>query len=139
MADCTITVCGNLTRDPEMRFTTGGKGQALFGIAVARRYQQDGQWKEQTSFFNVQAWERLAENVAASCVKGTRVIVTGRMETRSYETKDGEKKTIHEIVADEIGVSLKWDRVEVEKVERESFGRPKTPPPASLEADEEPF
>lgn len=135
MADCTITVCGNLTRDPELRFTTGGKAQALFGIAVARRFQQDGAWKEQTSFFNVAAWERLGENVAASCVKGTRVVVTGRMENRQYETKDGEKKTIHEIVADEVGVSLKWDRVEVEKVERDSF-KPKAQQPAE---DEEPF
>jgi single-strand DNA-binding protein len=137
MADCTITVCGNLTRDPEMRFTTGGKGQVLFGIAVARRYQQDGQWKEQTSFFNVMAWERLAENVAASCVKGTRVIVTGRLEQRSYETKDGEKKQIHEIIADEIGTSLKWDPVEVQRAERESPSRSKNQDPAY--GDEEPF
>lgn len=138
MADCTITVAGNLTRDPEMRFTTGGKGQCLFGIAVARRYQQDGQWKEQTSFFNVACWERLAENVAASCTKGTRVIVTGRLEQRSYETKDGEKKMIFEIVADEVGTSLKWDPVEVQRAERQTPSRSsQTDTPAY--GDEEPF
>ena len=83
MADNTVTLVGNLTRDPELRYTTGGRGVASFGIAVNRRYQVNGEWQEQTSFFNVVAWGTLGENAAASLTKGTRVIVTGRLEQRS--------------------------------------------------------
>ena len=105
MADSTVTIVGNLTRDPELRFTTGGKGVASFGVAVNRRYQQNGEWQEKMSFFNVTAWDTLGENAAASLTKGTRVIVTGRLEQREYETKEGEKRNVVEIVADEIGPS----------------------------------
>ncbi len=119
MADSTVTIVGNLTRDPELRFTTGGKGIASFGVAVNRRWQQGGEWQEKVSFFNVTAWDSLGENVAASLTKGARVIVTGRLEQREYETKEGEKRNVVEIVADEIGPSLRWARAEVERIARD--------------------
>ena len=78
MATNTVTLIGNLTRDPELRYTTGGRGVASFGLAVNRRYQVNGEWQEQTSFFNVVCWAELGENVAASLGKGSRAIVTGR-------------------------------------------------------------
>ena len=108
MADNNITLVGNLTREPELRFTAGGKGVTSFGLAVSRRYQVNGEWQEKTSFFNVSAWDQLGENAAASLNKGSRVIVNGRIETREYETKEGEKRTSVDIVADDIGPSLRW-------------------------------
>ena len=81
MADNTITVVGNLTRDPELRFTTGGRGVASFGIAVGRRYQVNGEWQEQTSYFNITAWGTLGENAAATLTKGSRVIVMSSANT----------------------------------------------------------
>ena len=122
MADSTVTVVGNLTRDPELRFTSGGRGQASFGLAVSRRYQVNNEWQEQTSFFNVVAWGTLGENAAASLTKGTRVVVSGRLEQRQYETKEGEKRSVVEINADEIGPSLRWARAEIERVGRDGGG-----------------
>ncbi len=118
MLDSTVTIVGNLTRDPELRFTAGGKGVASFGVAVGRRYQVNGEWQEKTSFFNVTAWDTLGENAAASLTKGSRVIVSGRLEQREYETKEGEKRNVVEIVADELGPSLRWARAEVERTQR---------------------
>jgi len=115
MADNTITLVGNLTRDPELRFTTTGRGVASFGIAVGRRYQVNGEWQEQTSFFNVTAWGQLGENAAASLTKGTRVVVTGRLEQREYTTRDGDKRTAIDVVADELGPSLRWATAQVER------------------------
>ncbi|CAB4584777.1 MAG: single-stranded DNA-binding protein [Actinobacteria bacterium] len=120
MADNTVTIVGNITRDPELRFTAGGKGIASFGLAVNRRYQQNGEWQEKVSFFNVTAWDQLGENAAASLTKGTRVIVTGRLEQREYETQQGEKRNVVEIVADEIGPSLRWATATVERTQRAS-------------------
>ena len=122
MADSTVTIVGNITRDPELRFTAGGKGIASFGLAVNRRWQQNGEWQEKVSFFNVTACDTLGENIAASLTKGTRVIVTGRLEQREYETKEGEKRNVVEIVADEIGPSLRWARAEVERIARDGGG-----------------
>lgn len=122
MADSNVTVIGNITRDPELRYTTGGRGVASFGLACNRRYQVNGEWQEQVSFFNVVAWGTLGENVAASVTKGTRVIVTGRLEQRSWETQDGDKRSVVEIVADEIGPGLRWAQAQVERNERSSDG-----------------
>ena len=122
MADSTVTLIGNLTRDPELRYTTGGRGVASFGLACNRRYQVNGEWQEQVSFFNVVAWGTLGENVAASLTKGTRVIVTGRLEQRSWETQDGEKRSVVEVVADEVGPGLRWAQAQVERNERSSEG-----------------
>jgi single-strand DNA-binding protein len=118
MSSNSVTVIGNLTRDPELRFTTGGRGMASFGLAVNRRYQQNGEWQEQTSFFNVVCWGDLGENAATSLSKGSRVIVTGRLEQRSWETQDGEKRSVVEIVADEVGPSLRWATAQIERTER---------------------
>ena len=122
MSDSTVTLVGNAAREPELRFTAAGRAVASFGIAVNRRYQVNNEWQEQVSFFNVTAWGTLAENAAASIAKGTRVIVTGRLEQREYDAKDGTKRTVVEVVADEIGPSLRWARCEVERVERAQAG-----------------
>ena len=122
MADNTVTVVGNITRDPELRFTTGGRAVASFGIAVNRRYQVNNEWQEQTSFFDVVAWAQLGENAAASLTKGARVIVNGRLEQRSWDTQDGEKRSKIEIIADEIGPSLRWATAHVERTDRSGGG-----------------
>ena len=114
-----VTLVGNLTRDPELRYTPSGAGVASFGLAVNRRYQVNGEWQEQVSFFNIVAWTELGENAAASLSKGMRVIVTGRLEQRSYETKDGEKRSVTEIRADELGPSLRWAQAQVERISRD--------------------
>ena len=118
MADNTVTLVGNLTRDPELRFTTGGRGVASFGLAVSRRYQQNGEWQEQTSYFNIVAWGQMGENAAATLTKGMRVVVTGRLEQREYTTREGDKRTAIEINADEIGPSLRWATAQVERTPR---------------------
>lgn len=130
MSTNNITLIGNLTRDPELRYTTGGRGVASFGLAVNRRYQSNGEWVEQTSFFNCVAWAELGENAAASLTKGARVIVTGRLEQRSYETNEGEKRSVVEVIADEIGPSLRWATAQVERTERSQDA------PASSKRDE---
>ena len=115
-----ITISGNITREPEMRYTPSGVSKVSFGVAVNRswRNQQTQEWDEQTSFFNVVAWRQLAENVGASLAKGSRVVVTGRLEQRSWETEQGEKRSIVEIVADDVSASLRFATAEVHKVER---------------------
>ena len=132
MADNTVTLVGNVTRDPELRYTTGGRGVASFGMAVNRRYQVNGEWQEQTSFFNVVAWGTLGENVAASLHKGTRALVYGRLEQRSWDTQDGEKRSKIEVVAEEIGPSLRWAQAQVERTARTTGeGAPAGGPPAA--------
>ena len=118
MADSTVTITGTLTRDPELRFTQGGRGVATLGVAVNYRYQKNNEWVEEASFFNVTAWASLGENASASLTKGMRVIVTGRLQQRSYETQAGEKRSVVEIIADEIGPSLRWATAQVEKTQR---------------------
>jgi single-strand DNA-binding protein len=120
----TITISGNITRDPEMRYTPSGISKVSFGVAVNRswRNQQTQEWEEQTSFFNVVAWRQLAENVSASLTKGSRVVVSGRLEQRSWETESGEKRSIVEVVADDVAPSLRFATAEVHKVERSGPG-----------------
>jgi single-strand DNA-binding protein len=118
--DNTVTLTGNLTKDPELRYTTGGRGVASFGLAVNRRYQVNGEWQEQVSFFNVVAWADLGENAAASLHKGNRIVVTGRLEQRSYETREGEKRNVTEVIADDLGPSLRWAQAQVERISRDS-------------------
>ena len=108
MADNSITLVGNLPRDPEIRFTATGRAVASFSMGVGRRYQVNGEWQEQTSWFNVTAWGQLGENAAATLVKGSRVVVTGRLEQREYTSREGEKRTANDVVADDIGPSLRW-------------------------------
>jgi len=122
MADNTVTLVGNLTRDPELRFTTGGRGVAQFGLAVNRRFQQNGEWQDQTSYFNIVAWGTLGENAAATLTKGMRVIVSGRLEQREFQTREGDKRTAIEVNADEIGPSLRWATASVERTPRGEGG-----------------
>ena len=107
MSNTTTTICGNLTREPEIRYTKEGQATAQLGVAVNRRWQDktSGEWHEATSFFDVVCWRDLTENVALSLSKGMRVVVTGRIEQRSWETDEGEHRSNVEIVADEIGPS----------------------------------
>ncbi|MDA8340759.1 MAG: single-stranded DNA-binding protein [Actinomycetota bacterium] len=116
----TIVLVGNVTRELELRFTPSGQPTASFGLAVNRRWQnrQTQEWEEATSFFDVVCWRDLAENVALSLTKGARVVVTGRLEQRSWETEEGERRTKVEIVADEVGPSLRFATAEVSRVER---------------------
>jgi single-strand DNA-binding protein len=123
MADSSVTIVGNLTRDPEIRFTNAGRPVVTFGVAVNRRYQVNGEWQEQVSYFNVTAWGQLGENVAASCAKGNRVIIFGRLEQREYETREGEKRSVVEIVADEVAPSLRWATAQVERTARTDGGQ----------------
>jgi single-strand DNA-binding protein len=120
MPDNTVTVIGNITRDPELRFTPNGQATTSFGLAVNRRWQnrQTNEWEEATSFFDVVCWRELADNVAESLGKGARVIVTGRLDQRSWETQEGDKRSKVEIVADEVGPSLRWATAKVEKNDR---------------------
>jgi single-strand DNA-binding protein len=141
-----VTLVGNLTRDPELRYTQSGRGVASFGLAVNRRYQQNGEWQEQTSFFNVVAWGDLGENAAASLNKGHRIVVTGRLQQREYESREGEKRNTVEVIADELGPSLRWAQVQIERISRDSAdvgggggggGGGRAPDP--VYGDEEPF
>lgn len=123
MASNTVTLIGNTTRDVELRYTTGGRAVATFGLAVNRRYQSNGEWQEETSFFNVVCWGDLGENAAASLTKGSRTIVTGRLQQRSWETNEGDKRTVVEVIADEAGPSLRWAQAQIERNEREKVDR----------------
>jgi single-strand DNA-binding protein len=116
----TTTIVGNLTRDPEIRYTRDGQATVTLGVAATRRWQnrETTEWEESTSFFDVVAWRDLAENVALSLTKGMRVIVTGRLEQRSWETEDGDKRFKVEIVADEVGPALRFATVDVHRVVR---------------------
>lgn len=124
MADNTITVVGNLTRDPEIRYTAGGQANAKLAVAVSRRWnnKQTNEWEERTSFFNVVVWGEMADHCSESLQKGNRVIVTGRLEQRSWETEQGEKRSAVEIVADEVAPSLRWATAEVKRTERREGG-----------------
>jgi single-strand DNA-binding protein len=154
MSGNSVTIVGNVTRDPELRFTPSGQANARLGVAVNRRWQDrnSGEWQEATSFFDVICWRDLAENVSDSIKKGTRVIVTGRLEQRSWE-QEGNKRSAVEIIADEIAPSLRWATANVVKSERRSggdqggggggggFGRsaPPAEPPPYDDFGDEPF
>jgi single-strand DNA-binding protein len=115
-----VALVGNVTRDPELRFTPTGQATASFGLAVNRRWQnrQTQEWEEATSFFDVVCWREMAENTAESLTKGMRVMVTGRLDQRTWETAEGDRRSKIEIVADEIGPSLRWATAQVTKNER---------------------
>ena len=116
----TVVLVGNVTRDPELSYTPSGIAKAAFGLAVNRRWQnrQTQDWEENVSFFDVVCWRELAENASESLPKGTRVIVTGRLDQRSWETPDGEHRYKVEITADELGPSLRWATMQVVKNDR---------------------
>lgn len=118
--DNTVTIIGNVTRDPELRYLTSGTALASFGVAWNNRYKdRNGQQVEDTSFFDVTCWRELADNVSESISKGDRVIIYGKLEQRSWETQDGEKRSKVEIVADEVAPSLRWATARIEKIRRD--------------------
>ena len=148
--DNTITVVGNVTRDPELRFTQGGMAVANFGIAWNKR-KQDGE--EEVSFFNVSCFRQLAENVAESLTKGSRVVVYGMLQQRSWDTPDGDRRSTVEIIADDVAPSLRWASADIRKNEFRGEGggqgggggggqqsRPAAnQAPPAYDMDEEPF
>ncbi|MHA7271179.1 single-stranded DNA-binding protein [Arthrobacter sp. HLT1-20] len=119
--ETTITVIGNLTGDPELRFTPSGSAVANFTIASTPRTfdRQSNEWKDgETLFLRASIWREAAENVAESLTKGTRVIVSGRLKSRTYDTKEGEKRTVMELEVDEIGPSLRYANAKVNRTQR---------------------
>jgi single-strand DNA-binding protein len=120
-----ITVVGNLTADPELRFTSSGAAVASFTVASTPRTfdRQSGEWKDgEALFMRCSIWRQAAENVAESLTRGARVVVQGRLKQRSFETKEGEKRTVVELDVDEIGPSLRYATAKVNKVSRGSGG-----------------
>jgi single-strand DNA-binding protein len=122
--DNQVTVVGNLTDDPELRFTPQGVAVANFRVAVSPRFKDaNGQWKDgDTSYFRINCWRQLAENVAETLTRGSRTIIVGRLKMRQWETQEGEKRTVVEIEADEVGPSLKWATAKVERTSRGGGG-----------------
>src|SRR3954467_2884767 len=123
--ETTITVVGNLTNDPELRFTPSGSAVANFTVASTPRTfdRQSNEWKDgETLFLRASVWREAAENVAETLTKGMRVIVQGRLKSRSYETKEGEKRTVMELEVDEIGPSLRYATAKGQKMSRGSGG-----------------
>src|SRR6478736_3852591 len=121
--DTQITIAGNLVDDPELRYTPTGQAVAKFRVASTPRFRDNasGEWKDGDSLFlTVSVWRQAAENVAESLTRGTRAIVSGRLRQRSYETKEGEKRTVYEIEADEVGPSLRNASAKVTKATRTS-------------------
>jgi single-strand DNA-binding protein len=132
--DTQITIAGNLVDDPQLRYTPTGQAVANFRIASTPRWQdrQSGEWKDGDSLFlSCNVWRQAAENVAESLQRGMRVIVQGRLRQRSYETKEGEKRTVYEIEVDEVGPSLRNASAKVTKSSRSTggggFGGPSGP------------
>jgi single-strand DNA-binding protein len=120
--DNQVTLVGNLTDDPELRYTPNGAAVCKFRIAVNRRIPDGaGGWKDaEASYFSVNCWRSLAENVAESLTRGTRVVLSGRLQYRSWESQDGEKRSAVEIEADEVGPSLRWATATVQRQSRSS-------------------
>src|SRR5215203_6088318 len=120
-ADNQTTIAGNLVETPELRFTNTGTPVTNLRVAVTQRIQQDGEWRDgETSFFKVNVWRGQAEHLADSLSKGDRVMVTGRLRQRSWETPEGEKRSVAEIEADEVGASLKFATAKVERATERS-------------------
>lgn len=136
MATATLSISGNVTNDPELTFTANGAARLSFGVAVNYGYTDaQGEKQEKTSYFNVTAWRYLAENSARTLEKGIGVVVTGRLEQRSYEDKDGVKRSAVDLIADEIGIATR----SLESVERrakqentQQGGAPQARPKAGL-------
>ena len=143
--DTPITVIGNLTADPEMRYTSSGVAVAKFTVASTPRTfdKQANEWKDGDSLFlGCNAWRQLAENAAESLQRGMRVIVHGRLRQRSYETREGEKRTVYEVEVDEVGPSLRSATAKVLKAQRDKPAAPATesdPWAAKGTSDEPPF
>jgi single-strand DNA-binding protein len=129
MADTHVTITGNLTDDPELRFTPNGTAVANFRLAVTARVRDGETWRDgDTSFFRVNVWRQLAEHVADSLSKGDRAVVIGRLRSRSWETPEGERRSVVEVEADEVAPSLRWA---IAKPDRTNGGKGGNDEPAS--------
>jgi single-strand DNA-binding protein len=130
-----ITIIGNLCDSPELRFTAAGKAIANFTVAVSKRVRDGDQWKDgPSSFYRCSLWDTPAENMTESLSKGQRVIVVGEIAQRSYETNAGEKRSVFEVTASEVGPSLKWATAKVEKTSGGKKPKPADDPWASTPA-----
>ena len=118
--DNTVTLVGNITDDPELRFTPSGAAVANFTVAVNRRYRnQEGQWEDKLDgFFRCNCWREMAENVAESLQKGMRVVVMGRLQQRSWDDQDGNRRSVIEVQVDEVGPSLRWATATTQRSQR---------------------
>jgi len=137
--DITITVVGNLTNDPELRFTPSGAAVASFTIASNSRYldKTTNEWKDSDPvYMRCSVWRQYAENVAESLTKGTRVIATGRLKQRSYETREGEKRTVVEMEVDDVGPALRNATAKVNRIAREGGGFSGGAPAGGAPADD---
>jgi single-strand DNA-binding protein len=143
-----ITVIGNLTKDPDLRYTQSGVAVASLSVAVNRRIRNSdtGDWEDRLDgYFDISIWRDHAENVAESLKKGDRVLVMGRLTKRSYTDRDGQERWVTEIEADEICPSLRWARAQVSRVARGSGSSPRPvgggapPPPEPPTTDDVPF
>jgi len=116
MADTTTTIAGNITGDPELRFTANGVPVANFSVAVTPRIKDGDEWRDgETSFFRCNAWRELGENIAESFQKGDRVLITGTLKQRSWEADDGTNRSVVEVTVDDAGPSLRWATAEPHK------------------------
>jgi single-strand DNA-binding protein len=123
VADNQVTLVGNITDDPELRFTPSGSAVANFTVAINRRIRQGDQWEDRLDgFFNCSCWRDMAENAAESLRKGARVVVVGRLQQRSWEDRDGNKRTAIEVQVDEVAPSLRWATASVQKSQRSGGG-----------------
>ena len=139
--DNTVTIVGNLTADPELRYTSGGAAVVRLSLASNRRWKprDSDEWNEQVSFFDVVAWATLAENSAATLTKGDRVVVTGRLEQSTWTTAEGENRSKVQIVADEIAPSLRWATAQVERNPRSDRGSTSGQSRPAFDPSTEPF
>jgi single-strand DNA-binding protein len=137
MPDTHVTITGNLTADPELKFTPNGAAVANFRVAVTSRVRDGETWKDgDTSFYRVTAWRDLATNLTDSLGKGDRVLVVGQLRMRSWETPEGEQRSVVEVTAEEVGPSLRWATAKPERATRKGNGEAK---PAGEFADEPAF
>jgi single-strand DNA-binding protein len=138
--DTTITICGNLVDDPELKFTPNGHAVANFRVASTPRFfdKQANDWKDGESLFlTCTVWRQQAEHVAESLQRGHRVVVVGRLKQRSYETREGEKRTVYEVEAEDVAVSLKNATAKVEKAQRSGGGFGQDTPPAGRQGGQQ--
>jgi single-strand DNA-binding protein len=125
MADTHVTITGNLTDDPELKLTPSGQAVANFRIAVTARIRDGETWRDgETSFFRITAWRQLAEHTADSLSKGDRAVIIGRLRSRSWETADGDKRSVVEVEADEVAPSLRWAAAKPQQAARNGETKP---------------
>ena len=141
-AESQITLLGNLTKDPKLEYTAGGTAILKMSVACNRRYKKGDEWQDETSFFFVVCWTELAENVAASAQKGDRVVVSGRLQQRSWTTESDEKRSVVEVVADDVALSMRYATCAATRITR-SQGQKREAKTEAAEADffnnDEPF